>query len=77
VLDGELVVCGPDARLDFGALMRRIAGARGGDLGQVSYVVFDALSAGGTDLQGYPYRVRRAVREQLLDGSRRRSRSSR
>ncbi|QYN41160.1 hypothetical protein K1T35_48350 (plasmid) [Pseudonocardia sp. DSM 110487] len=68
-LDGELVVCGPDARLDFGALTRRIAGARRGDIGQVSYVIFDALSAGGTDLTGYPYSLRRAVLEQLLDGA--------
>jgi ATP-dependent DNA ligase len=33
-------------------------------------VVFDALSAGDTDLRGFPYRVRRAVLERLLDGAR-------
>lgn len=38
VLDGELVVCGPDGRLDFTALTRRIAGGRRGGLGQASYV---------------------------------------
>ncbi|TQM01661.1 ATP dependent DNA ligase-like protein [Pseudonocardia kunmingensis] len=30
--------------------------------------MFDALAAGGTDLRGYPLRVRRAVLEKLLDG---------
>jgi ATP-dependent DNA ligase len=30
---------------------------------------FDVLSAGGTDMRSYPYRVRRAVLEQLLDGA--------
>jgi len=67
VLDGELVVAGPDG-LDFAQLTRRIAGARRGLVGEVGYVVFDALAAGGTDLRGYPYRVRRAVLEKLLEG---------
>jgi ATP-dependent DNA ligase len=67
-LDGELVALGPEG-LDFNALTKRIAGARRGGLGQVSYVVFDALSAGGTDLRSYPYKVRREVLEQLLDGA--------
>jgi ATP-dependent DNA ligase len=71
VLDGELVVAGPGGRLDFMALTRRLAGDGSSGLpGRASYVVFDALSAGGTDLRGYPYRVRRAVLEQLLDGAR-------
>jgi ATP-dependent DNA ligase len=33
-------------------------------------VVFDVLSAGGTDLRRLPYRVRRGVLEQLLDEAR-------
>jgi ATP-dependent DNA ligase len=69
VLDGELVVVGANGRLDFPALTRHIVGARG-SLGRASYVVFDALAAGGTDLRIYPYRVRRAVLEQLLDDAR-------
>jgi ATP-dependent DNA ligase len=70
VLDGELVVVTAEGRLDFTALTRRIAGARRGTLGTAYYVVFDALSAGGTDLRGHPYRVRRAVLQQLLEGVR-------
>ena len=69
LLDGEVVVCAPDGRLDFSALTRRIAGASRGPVeAPATYVVFDALTAGGTDLRGYPYRVRRAVLEKLLDG---------
>lgn len=71
VLDGELVVCGPDGRLDFMALQRRLTGARSAVAdGPASYVAFDALAAGGTDLRALPYRVRRAVLQQLLDGAR-------
>lgn len=69
-LDGELVVAGPGGRLDFMALNRRLAGGGVGLPGRASYVVFDALSAGGTNLRGYPCRVRRAVLEQLLAGAR-------
>ena len=60
-------MAGPGGRLDFVALTRRLVGGGRALLGRASYVVFDALSAGGTDLRGYPYRVRRAVLEQLLD----------
>jgi ATP-dependent DNA ligase len=68
--DGELVVCGSDGRLDFPTLTQRIAGSRRDPLGPAGYVVFDVLAAGGTDLRGHPYRVRRAVLQQLLDGIR-------
>jgi ATP-dependent DNA ligase len=71
VLDGELVVCGPNGQLDFMALQRRLTGARSAAAdGPASYVAFDALAAGGTDLRALPYRIRRQVLQQLLDDAR-------
>ncbi|TWF78219.1 ATP dependent DNA ligase-like protein [Pseudonocardia hierapolitana] len=67
VLDGELVVCG-DGRLDFTALQRRLASSRVAAEAPASFLVFDVLEAGGTDLRAYPYKVRRAVLQRLLDG---------
>lgn len=70
VLDGELVVCGPEG-LDFIALQRRLASTRRARneaaRWPASYVLFDVLSAGGTDLRRYPYQVRRTLLQQLLD----------
>ncbi|WP_433272829.1 hypothetical protein ACQPZA_20590 [Pseudonocardia xinjiangensis] len=34
-----------------------------------TFVVFDVLAAGGTDLRGHPYRIRRALLLQLLEGA--------
>ncbi|MHA6631836.1 ATP-dependent DNA ligase [Pseudonocardia sichuanensis] len=70
VLDGELVVVSRGGRLDFTALQRRLTTARAAADAPASYLAFDALHAGGTDLRGYPLQVRRAVLEQLLDGVR-------
>jgi hypothetical protein len=69
-MNGELVVARPGGRLDFMALSRCLAGGGRALPGRASYVVFDALSAAGTDLRSYPYRVRRAVLERLFDGAR-------
>lgn len=65
VLDGELVVC-RHGRLDFVALQRRLAGGASGGGARASYMAFDVLAAGPTDLRGYPYWVRREVLLQLL-----------
>lgn len=67
VLDGELVVC-RGGRLDFTALQRRLVNPRAVAGAPASFLVFDVLEAGGTDLRAYPYRVRRAVLQRLLDG---------
>jgi ATP-dependent DNA ligase len=67
VFDGELVVC-RDGRLDFTALQRRLVSPRAAMEAPASFLVFDVLEAGGTDLRGYAYRVRRAVLQRLLDG---------
>jgi ATP-dependent DNA ligase len=67
VLDGELAVC-RNGRLDFTALQRRLVSPRAATEAPASFLVFDVLAAGGTDLRGYPYRVRRAVLQRLLHG---------
>jgi ATP-dependent DNA ligase len=67
VLDGELVVC-RGGGLEFTALQRRLASPRAAVEAPASFLVFDVLEAGGTDLRGYSYRVRRAVLQRLLDG---------
>jgi hypothetical protein len=67
VLDGELVVCGAGG-LDFMALQRRLTAARRAAAeAPATFVVFDVLAAGGTDLRTHPYWVRRALLLQLLD----------
>jgi ATP-dependent DNA ligase len=69
VVDGEVVVWHGD-RLDFGLLQRRIGTATGriGALAAAhpaSYVAFDLLAAGGTDLRGQRLSRRRAELERL------------
>ncbi|MFM7534674.1 MAG: DNA ligase, partial [Acidimicrobiales bacterium] len=59
VLDGEVVVLGPDGRPSFERLAR-------GE-GPVTYVAFDVLSLGGIETVALPYRDRRRLLEQLLD----------
>jgi bifunctional non-homologous end joining protein LigD len=59
VLDGEVVVVGPDGRPSFERLAR-------GE-GPATYVVFDVLSIGGIETVELPYRDRRRLLEQLLD----------
>jgi DNA ligase-1 len=67
LINGELVVCG-DGRLDFTALQRRLVNPRAAAEAPASFLVFDVLEAGGTELRAYPYEVRRAVLQRLLDG---------
>jgi ATP-dependent DNA ligase len=69
VVDGEVVIWNGD-RLDFGLLQRRMVTAAGriGPLVSVapaSYVAFDLLASGGTDLRGQRLSRRRAALEDL------------
>jgi ATP-dependent DNA ligase len=69
VLDGEVVIWN-GSRLDFGLLQQRMVTAVG-RLGALvaahpaSYVAFDLLAAGGTDLRGQRLSRRRAALEEL------------
>jgi bifunctional non-homologous end joining protein LigD len=71
VLDGEIVVMGPDGLPDLGLLQRRlhVSGATAIKKLEVelpaSYVVFDLLHLNGQDLSGRSYDERRAVLEGL------------
>jgi ATP-dependent DNA ligase len=69
VLDGEVVIWN-GSRLDFGLLQQRMVTAAGRIGAQVaahpaSYVAFDLLAAGGTDLRGQRLSRRRAALEEL------------
>jgi ATP-dependent DNA ligase len=71
VVDGEVVVWNGE-RLDFGLLQRRLVTAPGRLAPLVaahpaSYVAFDLLAAGGTDLRARPWRRRRAELEALAE----------
>ena len=73
VLDGEIVIAGPDG-LDFDALQLRLhpAASRVAKLAQAapsSFVAFDVLAARGQDLRQEPQGRRREVLEELLAGS--------
>lgn len=73
VLDGELILPGPDG-LDFVALQMRIhpAASRVATLAArtpASIVLFDALAVGDEDLRGVPFSERRARLEGLLEGA--------
>jgi ATP-dependent DNA ligase len=71
VVDGEVVIWHGD-RLDFGLLQRRLVTAAG-RIGALvaahpaSYVAFDLLAAGGTDLRGQRLSRRRAGLERLAE----------
>jgi ATP-dependent DNA ligase len=70
VLDGEIVIAGPDG-LDFDALSQRIhpADSRVALLATTtpaSFVAFDILALGDRDLQPEPYSVRRTTLETAL-----------
>jgi ATP-dependent DNA ligase len=71
VTDGELIAWSGD-RPDFAALMARLhpAASRVARLAEetpATYVAFDLLATGGTDLTGAPFAQRRATLEALLD----------
>ncbi|MEU4607492.1 hypothetical protein AB0F43_31290 [Kribbella sp. NPDC023972] len=70
VLDGELVILGPDGRLSFDALQRRLvtAPAKARQLiadYPAAYAAFDLLAIGGVDLRTQCWSVRRTRLEQL------------
>ncbi len=70
ILDGEIVIAGP-AGLDFDALSQRIhpAASRVRLLAQempASFVAFDLLALGESDLRSEPYSTRRAALEKAL-----------
>ena len=69
VLDGEVVIWN-GSRLDFGLLQQRMVTAAGRIAARAaahpaSYVAFDLLAAGGTDLRGQRLTRRRAALEEL------------
>jgi len=71
VLDGEVVIAGPDG-LDFDALTQRIhpAASRIARLSEetpAAFVAFDLLAVGDRDLRGLPYAARRSALESLLE----------
>jgi ATP-dependent DNA ligase len=72
VLDGEVVIWN-GSRLDFGLLQKRMVTAAG-RIGALvathpaSYVAFDVLAAGGTDLRGRRLSRRRSELESLAGG---------
>ena len=70
VVDGEIVIATPDG-LDFDALQMRLhpAASRVTKLAKetpTSFVAFDLLAAGGTDIRAQEQAERRAALEQLL-----------
>src|SRR5262245_11672030 len=71
VLDGEIVVLDEHGRPSFMALAERMHVREAGRARQlaaslpVSYMVFDILSANGTDIRGVPYVERRGLLESL------------
>lgn len=74
VLDGEIVIAGPDG-LDFDALQMRLhpAASRVAKLAAAcpaSFVAFDLLAVNGAAITSHPQRQRRAALEALLAGVR-------
>ena len=72
VVDGEVVIWSGD-RLDFGRLQQRMVNSPGRIAALVaaapaSYVAFDLLAAGGTDLRGQRLARRRAELERIAAG---------
>jgi ATP-dependent DNA ligase len=72
VVDGEIVIAGPDG-LDFDALQQRLhpAASRVAKLAKetpASFVAFDVLELDGRDLKSLPQRERRANLERALSG---------
>jgi ATP-dependent DNA ligase len=74
VIDGEIVIAGPDG-LDFDALQLRLhpAASRVAMLAKATpsaFVAFDLLAVDGRDVRDEPLRERRALLEQLLASTR-------
>jgi ATP-dependent DNA ligase len=70
VLDGEVVIAGPNG-LDFDALTQRIHPAASrikllSETTPASFVAFDVLALGDSDMRGEPYSARRAALEKSL-----------
>ncbi|HUR50256.1 MAG TPA: ATP-dependent DNA ligase [Acidimicrobiales bacterium] len=71
VIDGEVVIAGPNGRLEFETLQQRIhpAASRVNRLAAetpASFVAFDLLCLGDEDLRGEPFSARRALLEKAL-----------
>lgn len=64
LLDGELVVLGPDGRPDFGLLQQRMGAPRARGA-QVTYLVFDVLHLDGRSWLHRPHTERRAQLDSL------------
>jgi ATP-dependent DNA ligase len=72
VLDGEIVIAGPDG-LDFDALLQRIHPAKSriqmlASTTPAAFVAFDVLAEGDRSLLSTPFGERRRILEQLLSG---------
>ncbi|MDV8001452.1 ATP-dependent DNA ligase [Rhodococcus sp. IEGM 1408] len=66
VIDGELVVLGPDGVPNFAALAKQAAaGGTDSSIGPVHLFVFDVLEVDGVDLQTQPWERRREVLDAL------------
>ncbi len=74
ILDGELVALGDSGVPSFGRMQQRMhvssraeAARRAAEV-PVTYMVFDLLHCGGQDMTGLPWKDRRSLLEDLLDG---------
>lgn len=71
IIDGEVVVMGPDGRPSFTALAERMHVRDPGKAAQlavtlpITYMIFDLLELAGEDLRARPYRERRERLEDL------------
>ncbi|WP_437682649.1 DNA ligase D [Sorangium sp. So ce131] len=68
VLDGEIVIVGPDGVTDFQALQNALGEGQGGRDGRLMYFVFDLLHLDGRDLRGCTQLTRKRALEALLAG---------
>jgi bifunctional non-homologous end joining protein LigD len=66
ILDGEVVVLGPEGISDFGALQADLAT---GDSPRFVFFAFDLLFIDGYDLRQSPLRARKEALHRILDGA--------
>ncbi|AUX42837.1 DNA ligase D [Sorangium cellulosum] len=66
VLDGEIVIVGPDGVTDFQALQNALGEGQDGREGRLMYFVFDLLYLDGRDLRGCTQLTRKRALEALL-----------